>query len=65
MIIANYDCGIDIESEDRDASKIKHKFLNIRDFKNGDNKKEILKIWCMKEVHIKIKKYQMFYLTLI
>ena len=39
MIIADYDCGIDIESEDRDVSKIKQ-FLNIRDFKNGDNKKK-------------------------
>ena len=56
MIIANYDCGIDIELKKRDASRIKHKFLNDRDFKHGDNKKEILKIWCMKEVLYKVKK---------
>ena len=42
MIIADYDCGIDIESEDRDASKIKHKFLNIRDFKNGEDRKSVV-----------------------
>jgi hypothetical protein len=58
MIIADYYCGIDIESQERDASKIKHKFLNIRDFKNGDDKKEILKTWCMKEVLYKVKKEQ-------
>ena len=40
MIIADYDCGIDIESEDRDASKIKHKFLNNKDFENGIIKKK-------------------------
>ena len=32
MIIANYDCGIDIESRDRDTLKIKHKFLHSNDF---------------------------------
>ena len=58
MIIAEYECGIDIESQDRDTSKIKHKFLNIRDFNNIDDKKESLKIWCMKEVLYKVKKEQ-------
>ena len=58
MIIADYDCGIDIESKDRDASMIKHKFLSNKDFEIGNDKKEILKIWCMKEVLYKVKKDQ-------
>jgi len=56
MIIADFDCGIDIETQNRDTSKIKHKFLNVSDFEHMDNKEEILKIWCMKEVLYKIKK---------
>ena len=37
---------------------LKHKFLSNKDFEIGNDKKEILKIWCMKEVLYKVKKEQ-------
>jgi hypothetical protein len=56
IIIADYPCGIDIESRDRDVSRIKHKFLNKEDFTNGNHLENLIQNWCMKEVLYKIKK---------
>ena len=36
--------------------KIKHKFTNKEDFIDGNNLKELLKKWCIKEVLYKSKK---------
>jgi phosphopantetheinyl transferase len=54
MIIAKYPCGIDIESSERDTSKIKHKFLNDNDFTSGESNKNLIQNWCSKEVLFKI-----------
>ena len=56
IIIADYPCGIDIESRNRDISRIKHKFLNKEDFTNGNHLEDLIQNWCMKEVLYKIKK---------
>ena len=56
IIIADYPCGIDIESRNRDISRIKHKFLNKEDFTNGNHLEDLMQNWCMKEVLYKIKK---------
>lgn len=56
LIIANFPCGIDIEDMNRDATKVKDKFINKKDTYCNGSKMEILKIWCMKEVLYKIKK---------
>ena len=55
MIIAEFPCGIDIESSERDPSKIQHKFLNKKDFTSGESTSNLLKNWCAKEVLFKIK----------
>ena len=54
MIIATYPCGIDIESSERDTSKIKHKFLNVDDFTSGESNENLIRNWCSKEVLFKI-----------
>ncbi len=54
MIIAKYPCGIDIESTKRDATQIKHKFLNDDDFTSGKSNKKLIQNWCSKEVLFKI-----------
>ena len=54
MIIAKYPCGIDIESTERDATRIKHKFLNDDDFTSGKSNKKLIQNWCSKEVLFKI-----------
>ena len=56
IIIADYPCGIDIEQNNRNTLKIKHKFTNKEDFKEGNDLKELLKKWCIKEVLYKSKK---------
>ena len=54
MIVAKYPCGIDIESTERDATQIKHKFLNDDDFTSGKSNKKLIQNWCLKEVLFKI-----------
>ena len=56
IIIADFPCGIDLEQNNRNTLKIKHKFNNKEDFNDGDNLKELLKKWCIKEVLYKIRK---------
>jgi len=56
IIIADYPCGIDLERNNRNTLKIKHKFTNKEDFKERNNSKELLKKWCIKEVLYKSKK---------
>ena len=56
MIIADFPCGIDIEQNNRNTLKIKDKFTNNEDFNDGNDLKELLKKWCIKEVLYKSKK---------
>ena len=56
IIIADFPCGIDIEQNNRNTLKIKHKFKNKEDFNDRNNLKELLKTWCIKEVLYKSKK---------
>lgn len=54
VIIANVPVGIDIEEDIRDISKIKHKFVNSTDEELIQEPKDLLTIWCSKEVAYKI-----------
>ena len=56
IIIADFPCGIDIEQNNRNTLKIKHKFTNKEDFNDDNDLKELLKKWCIKEVLYKSKK---------
>jgi hypothetical protein len=56
IIIADFPCGIDIEQNNRNTLKIKHKFTNNEDFNDGNDLKELLKKWCIKEVLYKSKR---------
>ena len=44
IIIADFPCGIDIEQNNRNTLKIKHKFTNKEDFNDDNYLKEIKKI---------------------
>ena len=56
MIIADFPCGIDIEQNNRNTLKIKHKFTNKEDFNDGNDLKELLKKWCIKKSFINLKR---------
>ena len=54
VIIAKFLCGIDIESQNRNLTKIKHKYIHHQDFSTFNKNIDLTKIWCGKEVLYKI-----------
>lgn len=53
VMIAKFSCGIDVESQNRNLTKIQHKFINHQDFSMFNNN-DLSKIWSGKEVLYKI-----------
>ena len=49
VMIANFICGIDLESTKRNYLKIQHKFSHTKDFVSKDNS-DLALVWCSKEV---------------
>ena len=54
IMIADFYCGIDLESFNRNLSNIKHKFINSTDFSLEGKNRFLTEIWCAKEVLYKI-----------
>ena len=54
VIIAKFLCGIDIESQNRNLTKIQHKYISHQDFSTLNKNDDLTKIWCGKEVLYKI-----------
>lgn len=54
VMISKFLCGIDVESQNRNLTKIQHKFINHQDFTTLNKKNDLTKIWCAKEVLYKI-----------
>lgn len=54
IIIADFYCGIDLESFNRNLTNIKHKFVNGIDFSSEEKNRFLTEVWCSKEVLYKI-----------
>ncbi|MDG2343361.1 MAG: hypothetical protein P8L23_02165 [Flavobacteriales bacterium] len=54
IMIADFYCGIDLESFNRNLYNIKHKFINNTDFSSYGKNRFLTEIWCAKEVLYKI-----------
>ncbi len=54
IMIADFYCGIDLESFNRNLTNIKHKFVNGTDFSSEGKNRFLTEVWCAKEVLYKI-----------